>query len=50
MRKGIYIIKDTLIDANESAHRVIIPLYIPNEEDYYKHAYQSLRVMFVFNH
>jgi hypothetical protein len=40
MRKGINISKDILIEENESSHRVIIPLYIPIEEDYYKQAYQ----------
>ena len=40
MRKGINISKDVLLNPSVSSHRVIIPLYIPNEEDYYKEAYQ----------
>ena len=39
MRKGANISKDVLLNPSVSSHRVIIPLYIPNEEDYYKEAY-----------
>lgn len=40
MRKGANVSKDVLLAPSEVSHRVIIPLYIPNEEDYYKEAYQ----------
>lgn len=40
MRKGINVSRDVLLNPSVSSHRVIIPLYIPNEEDYYKEAYQ----------
>lgn len=40
MRKGANISKDVLLNPSVSSHRVIIPLYIPNEEDYYKESYQ----------
>lgn len=40
MRKGKNTAKDVLIAPSDSSHRLIIPLYIPNEEDYYKDAYQ----------
>ena len=39
MRKGKNISKDILLPISDSNHRVIIPLYIPNEEDYYKDAF-----------
>ena len=39
MRKGTNISKDVLLSPSVSSHRVIIPLYIPNEEEYYKEAY-----------
>ncbi|OYX85750.1 MAG: hypothetical protein B7Y83_03710 [Flavobacteriales bacterium 32-34-25] len=39
MRKGKNPSKNIKLQPNESQHRVIIPLYIPNEEDYYKGAF-----------
>lgn len=39
MRKGKNPSKNIKLQLNESQHRVIIPLYIPNEEDYYKDAF-----------
>ncbi|MFB3389169.1 glycosyltransferase [Flavobacterium sp. LAR06] len=39
MRKGKNIAKDVLLTNPDSNHRVIIPLYIPNEDDYYKDAF-----------
>lgn len=44
MRKGKNPSKNIKLQPNESQHRVIIPLYIPNEEDYYKEAFT------IFNH
>ena len=38
MRKGANISKDVL-GSSVSSHRVIIPLYIPKEESYYKESY-----------
>jgi hypothetical protein len=50
MRKGKNPSKDVILQPSESNHRVIIPLYIPNEEAYYKDTFniflmclQSLR-------
>lgn len=40
MRKGANISKDVLLESSVCSHRVIIPLYIPHEEDYYKESYQ----------
>lgn len=40
MRKGTNIAKDILINPSDVSHRVIIPLYIPNEEDYYKDGFK----------
>ncbi|WP_341199537.1 glycosyltransferase family A protein [Croceibacter atlanticus] len=40
MRKGENISKEQPISLKGFNHRVIIPLYIPNEEDYYKDAWQ----------
>lgn len=39
MRKGKNISKDRMETLSTASHRVIIPLYIPFEEDYYKEAY-----------
>ena len=39
MRKGKNPSKNIKLQLNESQHRVIIPLYIPNEEAYYKDAF-----------
>ncbi|MGG7033610.1 MAG: glycosyltransferase family A protein [Flavobacterium sp.] len=39
MRRGRNPSKNNLVQANESNHRLIIPLYIPNEEGYYKDAF-----------
>lgn len=40
MRKGNNISKDVLLESSGSSHRVIIPLYIPNEKEYYQEAYK----------
>jgi sulfur carrier protein ThiS len=40
MRKGQNISKEQIIKLDDCQHRVIIPLYIPNEEDYYKEAFK----------
>ena len=40
MRKGENLSKENLISISDSNHRVIIPLYIPNEDTYYKDAYK----------
>lgn len=39
MRKGKNPSKNIKLQLNESQHRVIIPLYIPNEEGYYRDAF-----------
>ena len=39
MRKGENKSKDKLIKLSKCSHRVIIPLFIPNEEGYYKEAF-----------
>tara|TARA_R110002124_G_scaffold287089_1_gene470314 strand:+ start:90949 stop:91983 length:1035 start_codon:yes stop_codon:yes gene_type:complete len=40
MRKGTNTKKDVLLELPNHQHRVIIPLYIPHENDYYKEAFQ----------
>ncbi|MWB94510.1 glycosyltransferase [Flavobacterium sp. GA093] len=40
MRKGNNPSRDIVLSANESSHRIIIPLHIPNEDNYYKDAFQ----------
>jgi hypothetical protein len=40
MRKGENLSKENLISISDSNHRVIIPLYIPIEDKYYKDAYR----------
>lgn len=39
MRKGENVSKDVLIKTSDSSHRIIIPLYIPQEENYYQDAF-----------
>lgn len=39
MRKGNNISKDILLPGSDSNHRIIIPLYIPEEKGYYKDAF-----------
>jgi len=39
MRKGKNLSKDVLLPISNSYHRIIIPLYIPEEEGYYKDAF-----------
>ena len=39
MRKGENPARDIILPVSESTHRVIIPLYIPHEEGYYKDAF-----------
>jgi hypothetical protein len=40
MRKGKNPSKDIIVQQNESNHRFIVPLYIPNEEGYYEDAFR----------
>ena len=40
MRKGENTSKDVFLERKESFHRIIIPLYIPHEKEYYKQSYQ----------
>jgi hypothetical protein len=44
MRKGFNISKDTLIDKNESSHRVITPLYIPELSGYCKVCFEIFKL------
>ncbi|MDW8849243.1 glycosyltransferase family A protein [Flavobacterium sp. MMLR14_040] len=39
MRKGKNLSKDILLPVSDSNHRIIIPLYIPEEDGYYKDAF-----------
>lgn len=39
MRKGENLLKNKALNDTDSNHRVIIPLYIPNEEGYYKDSF-----------
>lgn len=43
MRIGINPNRDKIIEANDFFHQVIIPVYIPNEEDYFKDSFQILK-------
>jgi hypothetical protein len=40
MRKGINTSKEQIIQASKEKHRIILPLYIPNETDYYTSAFE----------
>ncbi len=40
MRKGENISKDKLVDIKPCSHRVIMPLYIPDETGYYKESFE----------
>ncbi|WP_417557633.1 hypothetical protein [Mesoflavibacter zeaxanthinifaciens] len=40
MRKGINTSKEQIIQASQEKHRIILPLYIPNETDYYTSAFE----------
>ena len=40
MRTGKNVSKEKLIESDSCMHRVIIPLYVPHEEDYYKESYE----------
>ncbi|WP_299888574.1 glycosyltransferase family A protein [uncultured Lacinutrix sp.] len=44
MRNGENIVRDKLVEVSKSSHRVIIPVYIPNEEGYYKDAYKVFEI------
>jgi hypothetical protein len=44
MRKGQNIAKEKIIETDTCMHRVIIPLYIPNEKEYYKDSYDIFRL------
>lgn len=44
MRNGENPIRDKLIDNNDCFNRIIIPLYIPNEEGYYADAFQIFKL------
>ncbi len=44
MRKGENITRNTLLELKECSHRVIIPLYIPNEEGYYQDAFKNFKL------
>ena len=57
MRKGINTSKDTPIAINSCEHRIIIPLYIPHELDYYEQSFrifeltiQSLKITSTYNY
>lgn len=44
MRKGENVTRDKLLELDACSHRVIIPLYIPNEEAYYKNAFSIFKM------
>ena len=44
MRKGENITRNTLLELKACSHRVIIPLYIPHENDYYKDAFKNFKL------
>lgn len=44
MRKGENIVRNKKIELHSCSHRVIIPLYIPNEKGYYKDAFSIFKL------
>ncbi|OEK08846.1 hypothetical protein A8C32_00795 [Flavivirga aquatica] len=44
MRKGKNISKNELLNLADCSHRIIIPLYIPNLEGYYKEAFEIFKM------
>lgn len=44
MRIGENPTRDRLIEKSDSSHRIIIPLYIPHEKDYYKDAFKIFKL------
>lgn len=44
MRAGNNVSKEQLININASEHRIIIPLYIPHENGYYKESYSIFKL------
>lgn len=44
MRKGDNVTRDKLLELEACSHRVIIPLYIPNEKDYYENAFNIFKM------
>ncbi len=44
MRKGENIVRNKKLELKPCSHRVIIPLYIPNEEGYYKDAFKIFKM------
>lgn len=43
MRVGFNPVKDKLLEENEYSHQIVIPVYIPNFEDYYKESFKILK-------
>ena len=44
MRKGINPQKNSEVTETGYYHKVIVPVYIPHQEDYYKDAFRILKV------
>ena len=44
MRKGFNPNKDKVLVSNSYFHQVVIPVYIPNEKDYFKDSFQILKL------
>ncbi|WP_194852172.1 glycosyltransferase family 2 protein [Nonlabens antarcticus] len=44
MRKGDNKSRKVLVEKNVSQHRVLIPVYIPHEKDYYKDAFEIFKL------
>ncbi|WP_044399016.1 glycosyltransferase family 2 protein [Lacinutrix sp. Hel_I_90] len=47
MRKGPNTVRNQKLNLQPCSHRVIIPLYIPNEEDYYQDAFKIFKMCLV---
>lgn len=46
MRVGLNPNKDTKLTRNEFIHHIVIPVYIPNQEDYFKGSFDVLKLHF----
>ncbi|WP_203257355.1 glycosyltransferase family 2 protein [Hyunsoonleella ulvae] len=47
MREGRNIVRDEKLELRPCSHRVIIPLYIPKEEGYYKDAFEIFKMCLI---
>ena len=48
MRKGINPQKNSEVTTTEYYHKVIVPVYVPHQEEYYKDAFKILKICLYF--